>query len=80
MFPFVWRAYEADGRVHPMMGARGIAQERLAPSGYIRVNDELWKAEALGKDREIAKGEAVLIREIKGLTLIVEPEGEGPKV
>ncbi len=74
MFPFVWRAYDSDSRTSPMMGARGIAEERLAPSGYIRVNDEFWRAEVMQRDREIAKGEAVRVREVKGLTLIVEPE------
>ena len=74
MFRFAWRAYDSDSRTNPMIGERGIAEERLAPSGYIRVNDELWKAEVMQRDREIAKGEAVRVREVKGLTLIVEAE------
>ncbi len=74
MFRFAWRAYDSDSRRSPMVGATGIAEERLAPSGYIRLNDEFWKAEVMEKGQEIAKGEAVRVREVKGLTLIVEPE------
>ncbi len=76
MFRFAWRAYDSDSRKSPMIGAIGIAEERLAPSGYIRLNDEFWKAEVMNTGQEIAKGEAVRVREIKGLTLIVEPEGQ----
>jgi membrane protein implicated in regulation of membrane protease activity len=49
LFPFVWRAYDwsCPMHVHALVGTEGIAQERLAPSGYIRVHGELWKAEVI---------------------------------
>jgi membrane-bound serine protease (ClpP class) len=57
-----------------MIGARGIAQERLAPSGYVLVGRELWRAEMMEPGSAVEKGEAVRVREIKGLTLMVERE------
>ena len=59
-----------------MIGRRGVAEEQLAPTGYIRVGDELWKAEVIG-GRAIEKGETVGIQGIRGLTLLVEHEADG---
>jgi len=81
LFPLTWRAYDQD-QARPgssMIGARGIAEEKLDPSGYIRVGGELWKAEAAGNARPIEKGEGVRIQGIRGLTLLVgrcKNEGE----
>jgi len=76
LFPFVWRAYDKTrpGDPFSLIGARGIAQERLAPSGYALVGRELWRVEVMAPDSPIEKGEAVRVREIKGLTLLVERE------
>ena len=75
MFPFVWRAYDSDqpGLSRSMIGARGIAIERLAPAGFIDVQGELWKAECIGKEPVIEKGELVSVKNMKGLRLFVEP-------
>lgn len=76
LFPFVWRSY--DRRVHPgdpfcMIGLQGAAQEKLAPSGYVLVRGELWRGEVIGPHPSVEKGEMVQVREVKGLTLLVEP-------
>jgi membrane protein implicated in regulation of membrane protease activity len=73
LFPLTWRAYDKDGSRagSTLLGARGIAEERLNPSGYIRVGGELWQAEAIDDAPFIEKGEGVLIRGIRGLTLLV---------
>jgi membrane protein implicated in regulation of membrane protease activity len=44
LFPLVWQAYDADERrvAISMIGARGVAKQPLAPSGYVRVRGELW--------------------------------------
>jgi len=56
-----------------MVGALGVAEtdlEPLGPSGKVFVHGELWEARA----REpITKGTRVRVREIEGLTLVVEP-------
>jgi membrane protein implicated in regulation of membrane protease activity len=78
LFPFVWRAYDWDrqGETHLMVGRRGIAKERLAPSGLIQIRGELWKAKVVGSSPPIEKGEAVRVEEIQGLTLLVRPYKE----
>jgi membrane protein implicated in regulation of membrane protease activity len=77
-FPFVWTAYDPHDGGNPLVGARGVARERLAPSGYVRIRGELWKAQATG-DRAIECGETVRVRSAHGLTLTVEPEADDPR-
>ena len=80
MFPFVWKAYDstASKSVHSMIGNQGIAEEQLAPKGYVRVHGELWKAEVIDNGRTIEKGQPVRIRGTRGITLLVEHEEGGP--
>jgi membrane protein implicated in regulation of membrane protease activity len=75
LYPFVWRAYDWDRSKdsNSMVGAKGIAKERLAPSGYVQVRGELWKAELAEGVQPVEEGKPVLVQEIRGLTLIVEP-------
>lgn len=77
LYPLVWRAYDdrGQGARDALIGKRGIAEERLAPSGYVRVRGELWRAEVWGTGAAIEKGEAVRIRDMEGLTVTVEPWG-----
>jgi membrane-bound serine protease (ClpP class) len=76
LFFFTWRAYDTTaarpGR--SMVGTRGVTQNRLAPSGFIHVRGELWKAEVQRGGHPIERGETVKVQDIKGLTLIVRPE------
>jgi membrane protein implicated in regulation of membrane protease activity len=57
------------------VGLRGRAVERLAPAGYVRIDGELWRAEAVRG--EIAAGADVVVREVRGLTLRVEAADRG---
>jgi len=74
LFPFVWRAYDwsRSKDVHSLVGTEGIVEERLAPSGYIRVHSELWQAEIIRESPPIEKGEVVRIQGIRGLVLLVQ--------
>jgi membrane protein implicated in regulation of membrane protease activity len=76
LFRFVRPAYESGGRcgVERLIGVQGIAEERLAPSGYIRVGGELWRAEALQTDKPIPRGSRVRVQAVRGLTLLIQPE------
>jgi len=76
LFPAVWRAYAQKRRddSSSMIGSWGIAEDRLDRSGYIRVHGELWKVEVMGNSPSIGKGEKVIVRGIRGLTLFVEPD------
>lgn len=76
LFPFVWQAYDPDTPAagHSLIGARGMARERLDPAGYIRVGGELWRAELLKGEPPVEAGEIVVVRELSGLTLRVGRE------
>lgn len=78
LFPFVWRSYDRDQPrdKNRMLGAHGIARDRLAPSGYILVHGELWQAEVMEGAAPIERDEGVLVRGTRGLTLIVQPDNE----
>jgi membrane-bound ClpP family serine protease len=75
VFIFVWPAYDKPhpGDVRALIGTEGIAEERLDPSGYIRVHGELWQAKVKGNTMAVEKGQPVLIEEASGLTLLVKP-------
>jgi membrane-bound serine protease (ClpP class) len=53
-----------------MIGLLGIARTDLEPDGKVLVRGELWDARAQAK---ISKGTRVRVREIDGLTLLVDP-------
>jgi len=75
MFPFVWRAYESEHgeRARPRVGALGTVVKNLSPAGYIQIGGELWQAENAGEKTFAGEGETVRVRDVRGLTLIVEP-------
>ena len=76
LFPFTWRAYDHNGSEvsSPMIGERGRTRERLAPTGYIQVQSELWKAEIMPGESSIEKDKWVRIMKREGLILFVVPE------
>jgi len=57
-----------------MVGLVGKVIEPLAPFGVIRVKDEYWKAKSVSG--EIAKGKAVEILALNGLTTMVKLKSE----
>ncbi len=54
-----------------LIGDTGEVIDPLAPAGTVKVKGELWKAESLAGP--VARGEKVRIKEMKNLTLFVEP-------
>jgi len=56
-----------------MIGLVGVAQTDIDPAGEILVHGELWKARAANR---ISQGARVRVREIEGLTLVVESAPE----
>ena len=76
LFPFTWRAYDHNGSEVSslMIGERGYTRERLAPTGYIQVQSELWKAEIMPGESSIEKDKWVRIMKREGLRLFVAPE------
>ena len=78
LFPVVWRAYDwkRPGRSQAMVGEHGVARDRLAPSGYVQVRGELWRAEKIGGGPPIEAGQPVQIIKMEGLTLFVQQGNE----
>lgn len=52
-----------------LVGATGVAVDRLAPTGQVRVRGELWEARAPG---EVPSGATVRVTAVDGLVLAVE--------
>jgi membrane protein implicated in regulation of membrane protease activity len=61
-----------------LIGSRGRAVERVGPTGYVRVRGELWQATARAPDVEIPKDRPVVVREVRGLTLVVDEADGSP--
>jgi membrane protein implicated in regulation of membrane protease activity len=85
MFPFLRSAYES-GAVHgsaALVGKKGIAQENLAPEGYVKIHLELWRAVADPPDQMIPAGTEVAVTGADGMKIYVRPAGravEGSKI
>ena len=75
LYPLMRHAYgtsEGD-RAQSMVGRKGIVKERLDPSGYIELDNELWHAEIRHGSAPIEAGTQVQVKKRNGLTLVVEP-------
>ncbi len=75
LFRYTWRAYDWDPK-NLLIGARGIARNRLAPIGYVKVGSELWRAEVAGDSPPIESGMNVRVKAVRGFTLLVETDRE----
>ena len=78
LYPFLWRAYDpSDPAALPyrMEGAKGIAVDRIDPSGFVRIAGELWRAELSRGASRIEEGETVQVDARHGLTLLVQGAG-----
>jgi len=56
--------------ISPDIDSRGKAATPLTPNGYVRVNNELWKASSV--DSTIDANEEVVVVGIEGMTLKIE--------
>jgi membrane protein implicated in regulation of membrane protease activity len=76
LFPVFRVAYEPGGKiagVEALIGALGVAQEDLDPEGSVRLGPERWRAVAGGDCSPVPAGTPVRVREVRQLTLVVEP-------
>ena len=60
-----------------MIGTTAITSTPLAPTGQVLIRGELWQASLHGHD-SLPKGVPVIIREVDGFVLIVEPASTEP--
>ena len=74
LYPWLREAYEAGDpdATAPLVGRIGSARERIDPRGYVRIGAELWRAELAPGSAAIEAGGKVRVREVRGLTLVVE--------
>ena len=74
MYPWLRDAYAASDPDASalLVGRTGVARERLAPTGYVRVGAELGAPELVPGAAPIEPGACVRVREVQGLTLFVE--------
>lgn len=56
--------------VEALVGRRAIAASDCRPDGQVRIAGELWQARC---DAGVAAGAELVVREVDGLTLVVEP-------
>jgi membrane protein implicated in regulation of membrane protease activity len=75
LYPFLRPAYETGVKTGSaaLIGARGMAEENLAPQGYIRVRGELWRAVATPADQVVNAGTEVEIVSADGMRVFVRP-------
>ena len=53
-----------------LVGRRAVVSSDCMPEGQVRVAGELWRARCAGG---ASAGDEVVVREVEGLTLVVEP-------
>lgn len=81
LFPLLWRSYDLDreGRTNSMVGDSARVLEILDPAGRVSLRGELWHAEPAEGFTSIEAGMTVRVVGMRGLTLLVEPEGEAER-
>jgi membrane-bound serine protease (ClpP class) len=69
---FIWwsKRRRSTVGVESLVGKLGVAVDALWPEGQVKVDGEIWRARCAGG---CDAGTEVIIREIDGLTLEVEP-------
>jgi membrane protein implicated in regulation of membrane protease activity len=81
LFPVLRVGYDPGGTrggAEALVGALGVAQEDLDPEGYVRLGAERWQAVVARGCAPVAAGTEVRVREVRQLTLVVEPASAAP--
>lgn len=79
LFPVLRIGYESGGQqagVEAMIGAIGRVSRDLDPEGFVELGHERWRALAANGPLPIVAGTRVRVREVRHLTLVVEPADE----
>jgi len=73
LYPLLRRAYQTDVKtgLQALVGARGFAHDDLSPKGFVRVQGELWSAQAFPADQIIVAGTEVEIMSVERMTVVV---------
>lgn len=77
LYPWLRKHYvpreESPGRA--LRGRSAVAQESIAPRGYVKLGGELWRAEVEDGEGPVDAGEQVVVEGVDGLTLRVRRSG-----
>ncbi len=76
IYPLVRRSLSdlpGRGGVDELRGATALVRESVAPEGWVEVGGELWRARGPEGGEPLPAGSAVRVREVRELTLLVEP-------
>jgi len=79
LFPVLRIGYETGGQqvgVEAMIGSVGSVSQELDPEGFVQLGHERWRAIAGAGPLPVAVGTRVRVREVRHLTLVVEPTAE----
>jgi len=78
VYPFFRRAYEPSvtGSAR-LIGSRAVAEGDLAPTGYIRVRGELWRAVVSPADQVVRSGTEVEIVSAERMEVFVRAVNAG---
>jgi membrane protein implicated in regulation of membrane protease activity len=79
MYPWMRVAYSPTRLHGPESLVARLAQVEFAldPAGHVRVGPELWRARCEPFDGPIERGEVVIVREVRGLELVVDRSRDG---
>jgi membrane-bound serine protease (ClpP class) len=72
----VWRAMRQERVLtgwEELMGEEGDVRVALAPVGQVFIHGALWRARVTDDEKPVPVGTRVRVREVDGLTLLVEP-------
>ena len=74
IFPFVWKAYSHKDRdkSKTILNQKGIAVDTISPKGFVKIDGEIWQAEAVESQEPIQKGQIVEVVELNGLKIKVK--------
>jgi membrane protein implicated in regulation of membrane protease activity len=77
LYPWLRRHYapREEGVGEALRGRSAVAQESIAPSGYVKLGGELWRAEVEDGEGPVDAGEQVVVEAVEGLTLRVRRRG-----
>lgn len=76
---FAWKVWKVTRQEkvltgwEELIGAEGEVRVALNPVGQVFAKGALWRAQAVDGEQSVAVGRRVLVREVDGLTLLVEP-------
>jgi len=72
----VWKAMRQEKVLtgwEELIGAEGEVRVALNPVGQLFLNGALWRARPVDGDEHVPVGARVRVREVDGLTLLIEP-------